>query len=75
MAQRSATEMREEYLYMTAKAVGYDIVKVTDGHLAQPLLMISRRLFQPALDDHTVARAGLAVAGGAENVEALLAAL
>ena len=58
-----------------AKAVGNHVVKVADGHLPQPVLVIGRRMAEAAVCNHAVAVALEAVARRAEDVVALSAAL
>src|SRR5436190_3355813 len=58
-----------------AVAVGDDVVKVADGRLAEAIDVIGRGRRKTALDDHSVAFAGAAMANGTKYVEAFAAAL
>src|SRR5688572_29839239 len=56
-----------------AEAAGHHVEEVAGALVAQPRIVVRRRLLVAALHDHPVAVAGDAVAGRAVDVEALLA--
>ena len=58
----------------SAEAVGHHVEEISEGRLAQALLMKSRWLLVSALRNHALAIPHARVAGGAINVEALAAA-
>src|SRR5207247_8755612 len=58
-----------------AEAVTDDAEQIVDWRLAQAIDMERRRVTESALHDHAIAVAHIAVAGDAEDLEALLAAL